>query len=120
MLSTGPLVDRRARRPLFVAVSLGCAAALAAVGPDVSFARAVVCLFALGACLGGYETILNTAIAERYAERAARPLTLVHTGATLGAVLGAPLSPGSRRARACAELRARPPPSRSSAAAFAV
>jgi len=91
VLSTGPLVDRTARRPLFVAVSLGSAAALAAVGPDAGFARALACLFALGACLGGYETILNTAVAERYGERAARPLTLVHTGATLGAVVGAPL-----------------------------
>jgi fucose permease len=61
------------------------------VGPDAGFARALGCLLALGICLGGYETVLNTVIAERHGPRAARPLTFVHAGATLGAVLGAPL-----------------------------
>jgi fucose permease len=91
VLSTGPIVDRAPRRPLFVAVSAGSAACLAATGPDAGFARTLACLFGLGACLGGYETILNTVIAERHGSRAARPLTFVHAGATLGAVLGAPL-----------------------------
>jgi fucose permease len=91
VLATGPLVDRAPRRPLFVAASLGSAAALAAVGPGAGFARALGALFALGVCLGAFETLLNTAVAERHGERAARPLTFVHTGATLGAVVGAPL-----------------------------
>jgi fucose permease len=91
VLSTGPLVDRARRRPLFVAAALGAAAALAAVGPGAGFARALGALLAVGVCLGAFETILNTAIAERYGERSARPLTFVHSGATLGAVLGAPL-----------------------------
>lgn len=91
VLATGPLVDRAPRRPLFVAASAGAAACLAAVGPATGFGRALVCLIGLGACLGAYETVLNTAIAERHGRGAARPLTLVHAGATVGAVLGAPL-----------------------------
>lgn len=92
VLVTGPLADRAPRRPLFVAASLACAACLAGVGPGAGFARVLACLFGLGVGLGGYETILNTAVAERHGARAARPLTLVHAGATVGAVAGAPLA----------------------------
>jgi AAHS family 4-hydroxybenzoate transporter-like MFS transporter len=90
VLASGPLVDRLRRRPLFVGASLGAGAALASVGPEMGFAQALLCLAGLGFCLGFYETLLNTVVAERYAARAARPLTLVHAGATLGAVVGAP------------------------------
>jgi fucose permease len=90
VLASGPLVDRARRGPLFVGASLGCALAAAGIGAGASFARVLACLAALGFCLGFYETLLNTVVAERHGERAARPLTLVHVGATLGAVLGAP------------------------------
>jgi MFS family permease len=90
VLVSGPLVDRAARRPLFVAASAAAALALAGVGAGMGFPRALACLGALGFALGFYETLLNTVVAERYGARAARPLTFVHTGATLGAVLGAP------------------------------
>ncbi len=90
VLASGPLVDRARRRPLFAAASLGAALALAGVGAGMGFARALACLASLGFCLGFYETLLNTVVAERHGARAARPLTLVHAGATLGAVLGAP------------------------------
>ena len=90
VLASGPLVDRSPRQPLFVASSLAAALALASVGAEMGFPRALACLGALGFALGCYETLLNTVVAERYREGAARPLTLVHSGATLGAVLGAP------------------------------
>ena len=90
VLVSGPLVDRAPRRPLFVAASAAAALALAAVGAEMGLPRALACLGTLGFALGFYETLLNTVVAERYRERAARPLTLVHSGATLGAVLGAP------------------------------
>lgn len=90
VLLSGPLVDRVPRRPLFLAASAGATAALLAVSAEMSFARALVCLAALGFWLGLYETLVNTVIAERHRERAARPLTFVHIGATLGAMLGAP------------------------------
>jgi MFS transporter, DHA1 family, inner membrane transport protein len=90
VLVSGPLVDRAPRRPLFVGASLGAVAALAGVSAEMAFTRALACLAALGLSLGFYETLLNTEVAERYGARAARPLSLVHAGATLGAVLGAP------------------------------
>jgi fucose permease len=90
VLVSGPLVDRRPRRPLFVLASAGAAASLAAVGPAIGFAGTFACLAALGFSLGFYETLLNTVVVERHAADAARPLTFVHSGATLGAMLGAP------------------------------
>jgi MFS family permease len=90
VLVSGPLVDAVRRRPLFVGASAGAALALGAVSAEMGFPRALACLAALGFALGFYETLLNTLVAERYRERAARPLTFVHSGATLGAVLGAP------------------------------
>lgn len=90
VLASGPLVDSVRRRPLFVLASAGAALALAAVAAEMSFARALACLAALGFALGFHETVLNTLVAERHGERAARPLSFVHSGATLGAVLGAP------------------------------
>jgi fucose permease len=90
VLVSGPLVDRGRRRPLFVGASAGAAAALLAVGPWIGFRGAFAALAALGFALGFYETLLNTVVVERHAPRAARPLTFVHSGATLGAMLGAP------------------------------
>jgi len=90
VLVSGPLVDSVRRRPLFVLASAGAALSLAGVSAEMGFPRALACLAGLGFALGFYETLLNTLVAERYRERAARPLSFVHTGATLGAVLGAP------------------------------
>jgi MFS family permease len=90
VLLSGPLVDRGPRRPLFLGASAAAAVALSAVSDNAGLTGALVCLATLGFALGFYETLLNTVVAERYREAAARPLTLVHTGATLGAVLGAP------------------------------
>jgi fucose permease len=91
VLASGPVVDHFRRRPLFAAASAGSALALAGVSAEMGFARAVFCLAAFGFALGCYETLLNTVVAERYRERAARPLSFVHVGATLGAVVGAPV-----------------------------
>jgi fucose permease len=90
VLVSGPLVDRWPRRPLFVGSSAAATAALLAVNAEIGFPRAFAALFALGFALGFYETLLNTVVVERHAPRAARPLTFVHSGATLGAMLGAP------------------------------
>ena len=90
VLVSGPLVDRGARRLLFVASSAGATASLLAVRPEIGFAGAVASLAALGFSLGFYETLLNTVVVERHAPHTARPLTFVHSGATLGAMLGAP------------------------------
>jgi fucose permease len=92
VLVAGPLVDRYPRRPIFVGSSLIGGLALLAVAPEMRFATALVCMAALGIGLGGYETLLNTVVIERYRAEATRPLTVVHCGATVGAIIGAPLA----------------------------
>ena len=46
---------------------------------------------ALGVGVGVFETLLNTAFAQRHGDEAARPLTLLHSAATVGAVLAPPV-----------------------------
>jgi fucose permease len=92
VVGAGPLVDRLPRRPLFFASSLVAAAALLSVERTMGPARAGLHLVAVGIGLGLYETLLNVAIGERHGARAAKPLTLVHAAATLGAMLGPALA----------------------------
>jgi fucose permease len=92
VLGAGPLVDRLPRRPLFVGASLVAAAALLSVDRSMDLARAGVHLAAIGIGLGVYETLLNTIVGELHGTRAAKPLTLVHSGATLGAIGGPALA----------------------------
>ena len=94
VLIAGPLVDRFARRPLFLLSVLVTAISLGSVTATMGFRRAVV--HALLAGLGGgvYETILNTVAIEQSGERSVRVLTLLHSGATLGAML-TPLAVGA-------------------------
>lgn len=90
----GPLADRVASRPLFVAAaSLG---ALGLWGAAVWPVHAVVLasLVAGGAGAGAYETLLNTVVPQSDPRRAAPRLALVHAAATGGAVLGAALLGG--------------------------
>jgi fucose permease len=84
----GPIVDRYARRPLFVASLFVAAAALLTLHPGVSYARAFAHLVVLGAGAGFYDTLLNAVVIQRAGADAARPLALLHAGATAGAVLG--------------------------------
>jgi len=91
VLASGPLVDRYPRRPLFAAASLIAAVALASVHGGISFAGFAVALCVAGFCAGVWEVVLNTGIAEEHGASSARPLSLVHAGATAGAVVGAPL-----------------------------
>jgi MFS family permease len=46
---------------------------------------------AAGVGAGAYNTVINASLAERYRERSAMPLMLVHAAATIGAIAGAPL-----------------------------
>lgn len=89
--SSGPLVDRHPRRPLFVAACLLTATALLTVEPGMSYARAVVHVTAIGAGCGFYDTLLNAAALDRWRERAAPALAFLHAAATAGAVAGPPL-----------------------------
>jgi fucose permease len=91
VLASGPFVDRYSRRPLFVAASLVAAFALASVHGEIRYAELVAALAVAGVCAGVWEVVLNTGLAEEHGAHSARPLSLVHAGATAGAVLGAPL-----------------------------
>ncbi len=90
VVGSGPLIDRRPRRPIFVAATLVSAVALLLVDASMGFARAFLHVALVGFGMGVYETLLNASIGERYRERSTRPLVLVHAAATLGAMLGAP------------------------------
>jgi fucose permease len=83
----GPIVDRSPRKPLFVASALLAAAALWWVEPGMAFARVLAQLSVVGIAIGVQETLVNTCIAQRYKVAAAKPLIVVHAGATLGAAL---------------------------------
>ncbi|HEY8122249.1 MAG TPA: MFS transporter [Myxococcota bacterium] len=91
VVASGPLVDRAARRPLFVGASLACVAALIAAACAASYGALLAAFAALGVAGGCYETLLNAAVPEAFPERAAARLSLAHAAATLGAALGAPL-----------------------------
>ena len=92
VVGAGPLVDRYPRRPLWVASMGLAAAALLGVGGRMEFARLLVQLLVVGIGIGLYDTLISTVVVERFRERAARPMSIVHSAATLGAMLGSPLA----------------------------
>lgn len=82
----GPLIDRQPRRPIYlIAMGIG-ALALFGFDADMGFARALACCALLGLGVGIYDTLISALVVERYREHSARPMSLVHAGATLGAV----------------------------------
>jgi MFS family permease len=87
----GPLVDRAPRRPLFVAANLLAGATLSLADAGWGRAGIATAVATVGFAAGSLETLMNAAIADRYAERAARPLAGVHVGVNLGAVAAPPL-----------------------------
>jgi len=89
--AAGPLVDRFPRRPLFVGALLVAALALLTLGRNVSFWQAFAHLVLLGMGAGFYDTLLNAVVIHERGAHAARPLALLHAGATAGAVAGPPL-----------------------------
>ena len=87
VVAAGPLFDRYPQRPLFVGTLALAAVALFSIGGEVSFTRLIVHLFAAGMGIGGYNTLINATVAERFAERSARPMSMIHAGASVGAML---------------------------------
>ncbi len=86
MTGAGPLYDRLPQRPLFLSTILLTALALFGFGPDNSYPEALLLFAAIGFGSGAYDTLFNAAIAERYGERSARPMTLLHAGTAFGAI----------------------------------
>ena len=87
VLAGGPLVDRVDRRLLFFGATTLTGAALLLVGPGAGLGvvAGLLCLAGIGG--GLYETILNTAAIEHDEERSVRTVSLMHAGATVGAML---------------------------------
>lgn len=91
VVAGGPLTDRCARRPVFVAAAALAALAGLAVPLAPGYAGALAGAAGIGLGAGVYETLLNAAVPERRPAAAAVRLALLHACAPLGAVLGAPL-----------------------------
>lgn len=84
----GPLADRLPRRALALGAVWLAAAALLGVSAGLSFARLLVHVFAIGAGAGLVSAVLNVVAIEHYGEGAPRPLLVLHSAATLGAIAG--------------------------------
>ena len=87
VLAGGPLVDRVNRRALFSGATALTGTALLLVGPGAGFGGVALLLCLAGIGGGLYETVLNTAAIEHDEERSVRTVSLMHAGATLGAML---------------------------------
>jgi fucose permease len=88
----GPLFDRFPRRPLFVGSTLLAAAALLGVEREMSYARWLSHTALTGVGIGLYDTLISAIVVQRFRERAARPMLVVHSAATIGAMLAPPLA----------------------------
>ena len=84
----GLLYDRLPRRPLLITTILLTAIALFGFGPTNGFREVLVLFVAIGLGSGAYDTFFIAAVAERFGERSARPMTLLHAGTAAGAIVG--------------------------------
>jgi MFS family permease len=84
----GPLYDRLPRRPLVVAAILLAATGLFSVGPNIGFGDALFRFAWIGVGAGACDTLFIASIAERFGAQSAKPMSLLHTGTAVGAILG--------------------------------
>jgi fucose permease len=82
------LYDRLPRRPIFVAAILVTATALFGFGSDLGFREALFRFAWVGLGAGAYDTMFIAAVADRFGERSAKPMSLLHTGTAAGAIIG--------------------------------
>jgi DHA1 family chloramphenicol resistance protein-like MFS transporter len=87
-LGAGPLYDRLPRRPIFVAAILVTAAGLFGFGSDLTFRGALFRFAWVGLGAGAYDTMFIAAVADRYRDRSAMPMSLLLTGTAIGAIVG--------------------------------
>jgi MFS family permease len=87
-VAAGPLYDRLPRRPVFVAAILMTATGLFSVGADIGFQDALFRFAWIGLGAGASDTLFIASIAERFGARSAKPMSLLHTGTTIGAIVG--------------------------------
>jgi fucose permease len=86
VLVGGPLVDRHPRRRIFLASTLIVATAMGSVGDEMSFARTLVHVAAMGAGAGVFDTLLNAVTVERWGDRSVRPMAWLHAMVPVGAM----------------------------------
>ena len=83
----GPLVDRLARRPLFLLACASVALAALSVGPKTTYQALLFASFVIGFGAGFYETVLNAVIVEKSGSKAPRRLLFIHSAASSGAAV---------------------------------
>lgn len=88
VVAGGPIADRHARRPIFVASCASAGALLLAFAPPRNYTLALLLIALFGIAVGFYQTLVNVTVVERYRERAHSALALVHSAATAGAAAG--------------------------------
>lgn len=87
ILSSGPLIDRLPRRPLYVGACLLVAGSALSLGAETTYTWLLGASFCIGLGAGFYETLLNAVIVEESGLGAPRRLLFIHAAATLGASL---------------------------------
>ncbi len=87
VVGAGPLFDRLPRRPLFIAASGIAGLALLAIQPETGFRGICFLIVVIGVGTGAYDTLFNASIVERFGARAAKPMSIMHSATTIGAVL---------------------------------
>jgi MFS family permease len=88
VVGAGPLFDRYARRPLFIAATSVAGLALFGFRVDTSLPEAVALVALTGIGVGAYDTLFNATVVEMFLERSVKPMSILHSAATLGAMLG--------------------------------
>jgi fucose permease len=88
VVAAGPLFDRYPRRRLFAGSTLLAGVALLAVAPDDGFASWLLLMAITGLGIGAYDTLINAVVAQHFGVLSARPMSVMHSAASLGAVLG--------------------------------
>lgn len=83
----GPLADRLPRRLLFSVALVVSGAALCGLDSGQAYWTIFALLFLAGVGGGLYETVLNAVAIERYAERSVRMVAIMHSAASVGALL---------------------------------
>lgn len=88
VVGAGPLFDRYPRRPLFAGSMLLAAAALCSVERGMGLERWLLHLAVTGLGIGAYDTAVSAVVVQRFGQRSARSMSVIHAAATLGAIAG--------------------------------
>jgi MFS family permease len=91
IVGAGPVFDRAPRRPLVVGALAWVAVVLLTASPSAGYHETLLRLVGAGLGAGAYNTVVNASLSERYLDKSAGPMAIVHGCATLGAIAGAPL-----------------------------